>query len=99
MTKIIIHSFVVIVVILKEVHSDKFCGSSLEDAQIKCWQPCTTDEDCRACALDYACYETGSSCGSIVTIKRGQIIIFAGYLGVMQPTNVEHLAQMEVLIS
>jgi hypothetical protein len=45
-------------------NSDKFCGISLEDAQNQCWQPCTTDEDCQACAVDYSCYETGSSCGS-----------------------------------
>lgn len=50
--------------ILKVVHSDKFCGTSREDAEDKCWQPCTTDEDCQACAIAYSCYETGSSCGS-----------------------------------
>jgi len=60
-----IHFFLLNVFVLKEVVlSDKFCGISLEDAQNICWQPCTTDEDCRACALDYSCYEAGSSCGS-----------------------------------
>ena len=33
-------------------------------SESKCWQPCTTDEDCQACAIAYSCYETGSSCGS-----------------------------------
>lgn len=62
-SKFIIY-LLLIAFILKVVHSDKFCGSSLEDAQAKCWQPCTSDEDCRSCAVDYSCYEAGSSCDS-----------------------------------
>ena len=58
------------------IHGDKFCGTSLEHARAECWQPCTTDEDCRACAVDYSCYETGSSCGS--NDKEGTNHYFCG---------------------
>ena len=54
----------VFILVLGVVNSDKYCGTSQEDAESKCWQPCTTDEDCQACAIAYSCYETGSSCGS-----------------------------------
>lgn len=46
------------------VHPDKFCGTSLEDAQSTCWQPCGTDSDC--CSLSQKCYETEESCGSSI---------------------------------
>eukprot|EP00986_Skeletonema_menzelii_P010167 scaffold4850_cov136-Skeletonema_menzelii.AAC.4 len=62
-SKFIIYS-ILLVFIVGVVHSDKFCGTSLEDAQSQCWQPCTTDEDCQACVIAYSCYEAGSSCGS-----------------------------------
>ena len=49
------------------IQSNKFCGTDLDDASEKCWQPCTTDEDCRKCAVDLSCYDTGETCSSLDT--------------------------------
>ena len=49
------------------IQSNKFCGTDLDDASDKCWQPCTTDEDCRKCAVDLSCYDTGEACSSLDT--------------------------------
>jgi len=46
----------------RRAEGDRFCGVDLDDAQNKCWQPCSTDSDC--CAISQRCFETGNSCRS-----------------------------------